>query len=101
MRLSGDRRSQARVLQTVLAGCPDRVPLRQAASAPPRKLASAVRVATRPLLAHAETGLRKLPGAHCVTIGSQPEPSVKVVHSSPNLVVGAGVPRLFWSVNDV
>ena len=66
-------------------------------------LASAMRAAARPLLAHAETGLRSLPGALCVTTvatGSHPEPSVLVVLSSPDVVAGAGVPKLFWSVND-
>ena len=55
-------------------------------------LASAVRAAARPLRAHAETGLLSLPGALCittVTTGSQPESSVLVVHSSPDLVVAA------------
>ena len=48
-----------------------------------------MRAAARPLRAHAETGL-SLPGALCVTTvttGSQPEPSILFVHSSPDLVV--------------
>ena len=48
--------------------------------------------AARPLRAHAETFLWSLPGALCVTTvttGSQPEPSVLVVHSSPDLVVAS------------
>ena len=51
MRMSGDRRSQG----SVHARCPDRVQLRQAASAQSRPLSSAVSAAARPLLAHAET----------------------------------------------
>ena len=64
---------------------------------------SGLSAAARPLLAHAETGLRSLPGAlfvTTVTTNSHPEPSVLVLHSSPDLVAGAGVPKLFWSVND-
>ena len=48
------------------ARCPDRVPLRQAASAQFLPLASAVRAAARPLLANAETSLLQPPGTHCV-----------------------------------
>ena len=60
----------------------------------------AVRAAARSLLAHAETGLQQLPGAHWVTTGSQPEPSILVFLSSPDLVAGVPVPKLFRSVND-
>ena len=92
IRLSGDRRSQGRVHAVVPIGC--LFADRRTASAPSWPLASAMRALARPPLAHAETGLRTLPGALCVTAGSQPEPSVLVVLSSPDLIAGAGVPNL-------
>ena len=63
-------------------------------------LASAVRAEARPVLTHAEIGYLPFQGALSVTTGSQPEPSVLLVLSSAELVAGAGVPKLFWSVND-
>ena len=47
------------------------------------------------LSTRSDTGLLPLPGVLCMTTGSQPELLVLV-----DLVACAGVPKLFWSVND-
>ena len=118
MLLSGDLRSQGRVHarspESESRSGAAKQPLRR----PPRPhllsaVASAVSAAARPLLAvsHCRTCeprrpicgrfRRSLPGAPCVTTvttGSHPKPSVLVVLSSPDLVAGAGVPKLSWSV---
>ena len=91
MLLSGDQRSQgARPCPFYRSGAASQAA--SASSPASQPLASAARTAARPLRAHAETGLLSLPGALCVktvTTGSQPEPSVLVVHSCPDLVVAA------------
>ena len=87
MLLSGNQRSRARPCPFYRSGAASQAA--SVSSPASQHLAPAVRAAARPLRAH-ETGLRPLPGALCVTTvttGSQPEPSVLVVHSSPDLVV--------------
>ena len=93
MLLSGDQRSRARLCPFYRSGAASQAA--SASSPASQPLASAVSAAARPLRAHAETGLWSLPGALCVTTvttGNQLEPSVLVVHPSPDLVVALACP---------